>query len=78
MLSPEDACFNKSVIEIIDHHKIECGPSDSICMTIEPVGSCSTLVASIILENAPELLDQYSTTLLLGISVFKTVIDFWC
>jgi hypothetical protein len=35
-------------------------------MLIETVGSCSTLISSIICETLPEILDVVSASLLLG------------
>jgi len=66
ILNSSDSNLDSSVIEIIDHHQLEHPASDKITMVIEPVGSCCTLVSSLILEQAPDFLKADSTTLLMG------------
>ncbi|XP_045030228.1 exopolyphosphatase PRUNE1-like isoform X1 [Daphnia magna] len=66
VLSNSDSNLDSSVVQIVDHHKQEHPFSEMVDMLIEPVGSCSTLVASLIFESAPEILDAVSASLLLG------------
>lgn len=66
ILNSCDCDLDSSVIEIIDHHQLEHPPSDKITMVVEPVGSCCTLVSSLILEQAPNFLKADSATLLMG------------
>ena len=61
-----DSHLDTSVVQIVDHHKKEHALSEKINMLIEPVGSCSTLIGSLILESATEILDNVSASLLLG------------
>ena len=65
VLCHSDGNLESSVVEVIDHHKLE-RPSGTAEMLVEPVGSCCTLVASVILSNARDLLNSELATLLLG------------
>lgn len=47
--------------------------SPNYSKTIEPVGSCSTLIAEKILQIAPEILDEQVTSLLLAAILLDTV-----
>ncbi|XP_048581700.1 exopolyphosphatase PRUNE1 isoform X2 [Nematostella vectensis] len=59
------------LVEVIDHHKDELAPH--VKKTIEPVGSCSTLIAEKILSNKPDLLDNQVTGLLLSAILLDSV-----
>ncbi|KXJ27093.1 Protein prune-like [Exaiptasia diaphana] len=67
------AFLKDAVVEIIDHHKEEMPSSPNYSKTIEPVGSCSTLVAEKILQLAPDILDEQVTGLLLAAILVDTV-----
>lgn len=66
ILPPSDAELDEAVVQIIDHHALEHPPSERLEMLVEPVGSCSTLVATLIQADAPDLLNSESALLLLG------------
>ena len=66
ILNSLDYNLDSSVVEIIDHHQLEHPPSDKITMVVEPVGSCCTLVSSLILKQVPDFLKADSATLLMG------------
>lgn len=61
-----DCDLEEVVLEVIDHHLLERKPSPSCPVTVETVGSCSTLVAERIIQKAPEVLDQQVAQLLYG------------
>lgn len=62
VLPDSDSDLEGAVMEVIDHHKLE---RDTSCpITVEPVGSCATLVAERVLQGAPQLLDTQVGTLL--------------
>ena len=62
-----DSHLTDSIVQIVDHHKKEClFAHNKVSINIEPVGSCSTLIGSNILNEAPELLDDKSLLLLMG------------
>ena len=65
-LKSSDCDLDSSIVEIIDHHKVEHPLSDKITMVVEPVASCCTLVSSLILEQVPNFLKTDSATLLMG------------
>ena len=72
ILPHSDSHLTDSIVQIIDHHKKECSslsPS-KVSITIEPVGSCCTLVGSSILNDATELMDEKSALLLMGVFLF--------
>lgn len=54
------------VVEVLDHHKLE-RTSSCAKLTVEPVGSCCTLIAHEMLNRFPRMLDVMQATLLLGI-----------
>lgn len=54
------------MVKVIDHHRLDRTPSSSCRVTVEPVGSCATLVTERIVQKAPELLDQQVAQLLYG------------
>ncbi|XP_032873465.1 protein prune homolog 2 isoform X2 [Amblyraja radiata] len=66
-LTSDDKALDTAVIKIIDHHEEERIHSDHCEIVLEPVGSCITLIASEILQGAPELLNQQLTQLLRGL-----------
>eukprot|EP00731_Ephydatia_muelleri_P017798 Em0010g896a len=60
-----------TVVEIIDHHK-DGGKWECPC-TIEPVGSCATLVTEKLLGDSGYMLDKTVATLLLAAILLDTV-----
>lgn len=66
ILPNSDSFLDSSIVQIVDHHKQEHPFSENIDMLIETVGSCSTLISSLIFESAPDILDTISASLLLG------------
>ncbi|XP_078252354.1 protein prune homolog 2-like isoform X1 [Rhinoraja longicauda] len=69
-LTSDDKILDTAVVKIIDHHEQERIHSDHCEFVLEPVGSCITLIASEILQGAPELLNQQLTHLLRGLIIF--------
>lgn len=61
-----DSHLEAAVVEVIDHHLLEREPSPSCPVTVDTVGSCATLVTEVILQKAPEILDQQVAQLLYG------------
>jgi len=70
-LASNQSNLERSVVEIIDHHKDE-QLYPKATRIIEPVGSAATLVAEALLKN-PELLEEGSAVLLLGTILLDTV-----
>lgn len=70
-LQPYDEVLKSSVVEVIDHRPRDPNWSweNLQNVTIENVGSCSTLIAKKIKERDPHLLTQEIATLLLGSSL---------
>ncbi|GCC25099.1 hypothetical protein chiPu_0003504 [Chiloscyllium punctatum] len=69
MLMSDDKALETAVIKIIDHHdhhEQERFHSAQCEIILEPVGSCSTLIVSEILQEAPELLNEQLTHLFRG------------
>jgi len=68
VLPHSDYHLTDSIVQIVDHHKKECAFShkQEVSINIEPVGSCSTLIGTHLLNEAPELLDDKSLLLLMG------------
>ncbi|XP_034029624.1 exopolyphosphatase PRUNE1 isoform X2 [Thalassophryne amazonica] len=64
VLPSSDNNLEEAVVEVIDHHQLERKPSASCPVTVEMVGSCTTLVTERILQMAPEILDQQLAQLL--------------
>ena len=62
-----------AVLLVSDHHRDEWTGKDTIKKTIEPVGSCATLVAEKLLKTCPSLLDKQVTTLLLATIALDSV-----
>ncbi|XP_043286357.1 exopolyphosphatase PRUNE1 [Venturia canescens] len=67
-LGVEDERLANSVVEIIDHRPRDptCSWPPSLKLTLEPVGSCATLVAHEILTKNPTLMDARIRALLRG------------
>ena len=61
-----DRDLEGAVVEVIDHRLLEREPSASCLVTVEMVGSCTTLVTERILQKAPEVLDPQLALLLYG------------
>lgn len=61
-----DVALEEAVVEVIDHHLLERKPSPACPVTVETVGSCTTLVTERIAQKAPDLLDQQVAQLLYG------------
>lgn len=61
-----DSHLEGAVVEVIDHHLLEREPSPSCPITVDTVGSCATLVSEVILQKAPQILDQQVAQLLYG------------
>jgi len=73
MMSGEDSELENRVGEVIDHHVMERAADTNARMLVEPVGSCSTLVAQKILSESPELEDKMCLSLLLDTILVDTV-----
>ncbi|KAM3614995.1 uncharacterized protein V6R79_021841 [Siganus canaliculatus] len=73
VLPSSDSCLEGAVVEVIDHHLLERGPSPSCPVTVETVGSCATLVTERIIQTAPEILDQQIAHLLYAAVVLDCV-----
>lgn len=68
-----DESLEEAVTEVIDHHALELRASPACNITVEPVGSCTTLVAEKIFKGAPHLLDTQVASLLHGTIVLDCV-----
>ncbi|XP_053857347.1 exopolyphosphatase PRUNE1 [Vidua macroura] len=66
VLPRADAALEEAVVEVVDHRPLErdCGPPCRV--TVEPVGSCATLVTERILQGPPGVLDRTTAALLHG------------
>ncbi|XP_048849547.1 exopolyphosphatase PRUNE1 isoform X1 [Brienomyrus brachyistius] len=73
VLHSSDSGLETAVFEVIDHHQLERTPSSLCPVTVETVGSCSTLVTERIAQKAPEVLDQQVAQLLYGAIVLDCV-----
>ncbi|XP_045064857.1 exopolyphosphatase PRUNE1-like [Coregonus clupeaformis] len=73
VLPSSDRDLEEAVVEVIDHHLLERKPSPSCSVTVETVGSCTTLVTERIIQKAPEVLDQQVAQLLYGTIVLDCV-----
>lgn len=80
VLPHSNSHLTNSIVQIIDHHKKECSFShnDPVSINIQPVGSCSTLIGSNILNEASELLDEKSLLLLMGICNHNLFVYSFC
>lgn len=73
VLPSSDSDLEGAVVEVIDHHQQEREPSTSCLVTVEMVGSCTTLVTERIIQKAPEILDQQIAQLLYAAVVLDCV-----
>ncbi|XP_067839207.1 exopolyphosphatase PRUNE1-like isoform X2 [Heptranchias perlo] len=73
MLTSDDKALETAVVKIIDHHEQERLHSAQCEVVLEPVGSCTTLIASEILQEAPELLNQQLAHLFRGAIILDCV-----
>lgn len=64
VLPSSDSDLEEAVVDVIDHRLLEREPSASCSVTVEMVGSCTTLVTERIFQKAPALLDQQLAQLL--------------
>ncbi|XP_065193434.1 exopolyphosphatase PRUNE1-like isoform X1 [Sycon ciliatum] len=72
-LSSRWKLLEANLVEIIDHHKDSKEAGESVSVSIEPVGSCSTLVAEKILSADTGIMDAALATLLLSTILLDTV-----
>ncbi|CAL8354703.1 unnamed protein product [Arctogadus glacialis] len=73
VLPSSDRDLEGAVVEVIDHRLLEREPSAACLVTVEMVGSCTTLVTERILQKAPEILDPQLALLLYGTIVMDCV-----
>ncbi|XP_018424340.1 PREDICTED: protein prune homolog [Nanorana parkeri] len=73
VLPRSDSFMEDVVTQVIDHHILERRPSASCPVTLELVGSCTTLVAEKIVQEAPQILDFQLASLLRGTIVLDCV-----
>ncbi|KAI1886017.1 hypothetical protein AGOR_G00209710 [Albula goreensis] len=73
VLASADTDLEGVVVEVIDHHQLERKPSPSCSITVETVGSCTTLVTERIMQTAHEVLDKQVAMLLYGAIVMDCV-----
>lgn len=73
VLPSSDSDLEGTVVEVIDHHLMEREPSPSCPVTVETVGSCTTLVTERIIQKAPQILDQQLAQLLYAAVVLDCV-----
>lgn len=73
ILPEADRALEKAVVEVIDHHRLDRISSPSCPVTVEAVGSCTTLVTERIVQKSPELLDQQMAQLLYGTIIIDCV-----
>uniref|UniRef100_A0A3Q3AXP1 Prune exopolyphosphatase n=1 Tax=Kryptolebias marmoratus TaxID=37003 RepID=A0A3Q3AXP1_KRYMA len=66
ILPSSDRDLEAAVVQVIDHHHLERSPSPSCPVTVEMVGSCTTLVTEHIIQKAPQILDLQLAQLLYG------------
>ncbi|XP_040854263.1 exopolyphosphatase PRUNE1 isoform X1 [Ochotona curzoniae] len=66
VLPKSDAALEEAVAEVLDHRPIEHKHCPPCQVSVELVGSCTTLVAERILQGAPEILDRTIAELLHG------------
>lgn len=72
VLPSADSELEDAVVEVIDHHLLQ-RPSSSCPITVEPVGSCTTLVTERIAQKSPAVLDQQVAQLLYGTIILDCV-----
>lgn len=73
VLPRSDSYMEDVVTEVIDHHLLERRPSANCRVTVELVGSCTTLVAEKIIQEAPQILDFQLASLLQGTIILDCV-----
>ncbi|XP_077012204.1 exopolyphosphatase PRUNE1 isoform X3 [Tamandua tetradactyla] len=73
VLPKSDAALEEAVAEVLDHRPIEQKHCPPCHVSVELVGSCATLVAERILQNAPEILNRQIVTLLHGTIILDCV-----
>ncbi|NWY35863.1 PRUN1 Exopolyphosphatase, partial [Pheucticus melanocephalus] len=61
-----DAALEEAVVEVLDHRPLERARGPPCQVTVEPVGSCATLVTERILQGPPGVLDRTMAALLHG------------
>ncbi|XP_019480822.1 PREDICTED: protein prune homolog isoform X1 [Hipposideros armiger] len=72
-LPTSDAALEDAVAEVLDHRPIEQKCCPPCHVTVELVGSCTTLVTERILQGAPETLDRQTAALLHGTIILDCV-----
>ncbi|XP_066233528.1 exopolyphosphatase PRUNE1 isoform X1 [Saccopteryx leptura] len=73
VLPRSDAALEEVVTEVLDHRPIEQKRCPPCHVSVELVGSCSTLVTERILKGAPEILDRQIAALLHGTIILDCV-----
>ncbi|NXP58302.1 PRUN1 Exopolyphosphatase, partial [Chloropsis cyanopogon] len=66
VLPGADAALEEAVVEVLDHRPLERERGARCQVTVEPVGSCATLVTERILQGPPGVLDGTTAALLHG------------
>ncbi|NXS13024.1 PRUN1 Exopolyphosphatase, partial [Neodrepanis coruscans] len=66
VLPGADAALEEAVVEVLDHRPLERERGPPCRVTVEPVGSCATLVTERIAQGPPGLLDATTAALLHG------------
>ncbi|NXO46541.1 PRUN1 Exopolyphosphatase, partial [Locustella ochotensis] len=66
VLPGADAALEEAVVEVLDHRPLERDRGPPCRVTVEPVGSCATLVTERILQGPPGVLDGTTAALLHG------------
>ncbi|NXE98688.1 PRUN1 Exopolyphosphatase, partial [Menura novaehollandiae] len=66
VLPGADAALEEAVVEVLDHRPLERDRGPTCQVTVEPVGSCATLVTERILQGPPGVLDRTTAALLHG------------
>ncbi|TRZ09899.1 hypothetical protein HGM15179_017198 [Zosterops borbonicus] len=66
VLPGADAALEEAVVEVLDHRPLEKDRGPPCQVTVEPVGSCATLVTERILQGPPGVLDRTTASLLHG------------
>ncbi|KAM8787332.1 exopolyphosphatase PRUNE1 isoform 2-T2 [Rhynchonycteris naso] len=73
VLPRSDAALEEAIAEVLDHRPIEQKCCPPCRVSVELVGSCSTLVTERILKGAPEILDRQIAALLHGTIILDCV-----
>ncbi|NXM21563.1 PRUN1 Exopolyphosphatase, partial [Ploceus nigricollis] len=73
ILPGADAALEEAVVEVVDHRPLERGYGPPCQVTVEPVGSCATLVTERILQGPPGVLDTTTAALLHGTIVLDCI-----